>query len=154
MTETSFDLAIVGSGFGGSIMAMIARRLGLWVALIERGRHPRFAIGESTAPLFNLILEELCRRFDLPRVLPLSSYGAWQREYPEMGCGLKRGFTFYKHEEGNCFQSLPDRGGPGTARPRDRFVSFGGMTPAYCSPEQFRRRPLSQKTDIWSWGVW
>ena len=33
------------------------------------------------------------------------------------------------------------------------LVSWGGMTPAYCSPEQADRQPLSRKTDIWSWGV-
>jgi WD40 repeat protein len=33
------------------------------------------------------------------------------------------------------------------------LVSYGGMTPAYCSPEQAARQPLSRKTDIWSWAV-
>ncbi len=33
------------------------------------------------------------------------------------------------------------------------LVSWGGMTLAYCSPEQAARRPLSRKTDIWSWAV-
>ena len=33
------------------------------------------------------------------------------------------------------------------------LVSWGGMTPAYCSPEQAAGRPLSRKTDIWSWAV-
>lgn len=33
------------------------------------------------------------------------------------------------------------------------LVSFNGMTPAYCSPEQAAKKPLSRKTDIWSWGV-
>jgi predicted Zn finger-like uncharacterized protein len=32
-------------------------------------------------------------------------------------------------------------------------VSSGGMTPAYCSPEQANKQPLSHKTDIWSWGL-
>lgn len=33
------------------------------------------------------------------------------------------------------------------------LVTTGGLTPAYCSPEQAARQPLSRKTDIWSWGV-
>ncbi len=33
------------------------------------------------------------------------------------------------------------------------FVTSGGMTPAYCSPEQANGKPLSRKTDIWSWGI-
>jgi len=33
------------------------------------------------------------------------------------------------------------------------LVSSGGMTPAYASPEQRNGKPLSRKTDIWSWGV-
>ena len=33
------------------------------------------------------------------------------------------------------------------------MVSSGGMTPAYASPEQRNGKPLSRKTDIWSWGV-
>jgi serine/threonine protein kinase len=33
------------------------------------------------------------------------------------------------------------------------LVSGGAMTPAYCSPEQAAARPVSRRTDIWSWGV-
>jgi choline dehydrogenase-like flavoprotein len=33
------DLAIVGSGFGGSLTALVARRLGLDVILLEHGAH-------------------------------------------------------------------------------------------------------------------
>jgi tetracycline 7-halogenase / FADH2 O2-dependent halogenase len=96
--NTDFDIAVVGSGFGGSLTAMIARRLGRSVILLERGRHPRFAIGESSTPLANLLLEELARRYDLPRLLPLAKWGSWQKAYPQIACGLKRGFTFYHHE--------------------------------------------------------
>jgi tetracycline 7-halogenase / FADH2 O2-dependent halogenase len=104
-----YDLAIIGSGFGGALTAMVARRLGLSVLLLERGTHPRFAIGESTSPLTNLLLEQIAVRYDLPRLVPLTEYGKWQRTYPEIGCGLKRGFSFYAHEAGRPFVSRDDR---------------------------------------------
>ncbi len=107
--KKDFDLAIVGSGFSASLLAMIARRLGLSVILIERGSHPRFAIGESTSPLMNLIIEQLAERYDLPRLLPLTAFGAWQRHYPEVICGLKRGFTYFKHEVGAQYRTAADR---------------------------------------------
>jgi FADH2 O2-dependent halogenase len=99
------DIAIVGSGFAGSLLAMIARRLGRSVVLLEKSKHPRFAIGESSTPLANLLLEELASRYDLPRLLPLCKWGSWQRAYPEIGCGLKRGFTFLQHEFGRPFET-------------------------------------------------
>jgi tetracycline 7-halogenase / FADH2 O2-dependent halogenase len=105
----AFDVAVVGSGFAGSLAALLARRAGRSVALIERGAHPRFAIGESSSPLANLLLEELSDRYDLPRIRPLAAWGSWQRAYPEVGCGLKRGFTFYGHEAGRPFGGDPER---------------------------------------------
>ena len=98
--KSEYDIAIIGSGFGGSLLAMVARRLGLSVLLLEKGRHPRFAIGESTSPLANLLLEQLALRYNLPRLLPLTSYGPWQRSYPSLGCGLKRGFSYLHHATG------------------------------------------------------
>ena len=50
------------------------------MALIERGRHPRFAIGESSTPLANLLLEELADRYGLPEIRPFSKWGTWQRD--------------------------------------------------------------------------
>ena len=104
-----FDIAIVGSGFGGSLFAMIARRLGRSVIIIERGTHPRFAIGESTSPLANLLIEQIARRYDLPRLPPLTAWGPWQRTYPEIAGGLKRGFTYYHHRAGKPFGRDPER---------------------------------------------
>jgi len=79
-------------------MAMIAKRLGHSVVLIEKGKHPRFAIGESSTPLSNLLLETLSERYDLPFLKPLSKWGSWQQTYPDIACGLKRGFSFFRHE--------------------------------------------------------
>ena len=99
-----FDLAIVGSGFGGSLLAMIAQRLGFRAMLLERGRHPRFAIGESASPLAGILIEQLADRYDLPRVRPLSAFGTWQRTYPDVVCGLKRGFTYFRHEREQTYR--------------------------------------------------
>lgn len=98
------DVAIVGSGFGGSLLAMIARRLDFRVLLLERGTHPRFAIGESASPLAGVVLEQLADRYDLPRIRPLATYGPWQRTYPELTCGLKRGFTYFKQVPGRPYR--------------------------------------------------
>jgi tetracycline 7-halogenase / FADH2 O2-dependent halogenase len=105
-----FDIAIVGSGYAGSLMAMIARRLGHSVLLLERDRHPRFAIGESSTPLANLLLEQLAQRYQLPRVSSLSKWGSWQDEHADLACGLKRGFSFYHHRLDVPTTRLPGRG--------------------------------------------
>ena len=104
-----FDLAIVGSGFGGSLTAMIAQRLGYRTVLLERGRHPRFAIGESASPLAGILIEQLADRYELPRIRPLSAYGSWQRTYPGVVCGLKRGFTYFRHERAAPYRASRDR---------------------------------------------
>ncbi|MFM7216283.1 MAG: NAD(P)/FAD-dependent oxidoreductase [Verrucomicrobiota bacterium] len=93
-----FDLVIVGSAFGGSLLASIARQLGRSVVLIERGCHPRFAIGESSTPLTNLFLEQLADRYNLPRIRAFSKWGTWQKNHPGVAAGLKRGFSFYHHD--------------------------------------------------------
>ena len=93
-----YDLAILGSGYAGSILAMIARRFGRSVLLLEHGQHPRVVIGESSTPLSNLLLEDLAHHYNLPFLLPLTTYGPWQRTHPDLACGLKRGFNFFAHD--------------------------------------------------------
>lgn len=108
MKTVNVDLVIVGSGFAGAITALLARRNGLSVLVIERGRHPRFVIGESSTPLTNLLLEELADDFDLPFLKSLAKWGSWQREFPELKCGLKRGFSFFHHHPGRDFEWRDD----------------------------------------------
>jgi FADH2 O2-dependent halogenase len=108
MILESADVAVLGAGFAGSLMALVLQRVGRHPVLLERGSHPRFAIGESSTPLANLTLEGLCRTYDLPRLFPLTKYGRWQRTYPGISCGLKRGFSFFQHYPGRAFQPSPD----------------------------------------------
>jgi len=60
------DLAILGSGFGGSITALVAKQMGLNPILFERGKHPRFAIGESATPQADIAIWIMER--DIPKL--------------------------------------------------------------------------------------
>ena len=97
------DIAIVGSGFAGSLLARVLTTLGYDVVLLERGAHPRFAIGESSTPLANLSLERIGLRYGLDDCYALATYGRWLGRRPHLRRGLKRGFTYYRHHPGQRF---------------------------------------------------
>jgi tetracycline 7-halogenase / FADH2 O2-dependent halogenase len=99
----SCDVAIVGSGFAGSLLARVLAVLGYDVVLLERGAHPRFALGESSTPLANLSLERLGARYGLDDCCAMATHGRWLARYPNVRRGLKRGFTFYRHHSGESF---------------------------------------------------
>jgi FADH2 O2-dependent halogenase len=103
MTAIDCDIAIIGSGFGGTLLAIIAHRLGYGTALIERGSHPRFAIGESSTPLADFKLAAIADRFGLDWLRPFAKYGPWKATYPQITCGLKRGFSFFRHERDQLY---------------------------------------------------
>jgi FADH2 O2-dependent halogenase len=102
-----WDAVVVGSGFAATILARILRRQGRSVLLVERARHPRFALGESSTPLANFCLERLAAAWDLPDLHRLAAYGRWSESFPGLRRGLKRGFTFYRHREGRRFANGP-----------------------------------------------
>ncbi|HET9799928.1 MAG TPA: FAD-dependent oxidoreductase [Gemmatimonadaceae bacterium] len=103
MSADSCDVAIVGSGFAGSLLARVLAVQGYDVVLLERGTHPRFAIGESTTPLANLSLERLAARYGLADCYRLAAHGRWLAHHADLRRGLKRGFTFYRHHPGAAF---------------------------------------------------
>jgi FADH2 O2-dependent halogenase len=127
------DIAVIGSGFAGSLVALALRRGGRRVAMIERGRHPRFAIGESSTPLTNLLLEELADRYQLPRVRAVSKWGTWQRQRPEVAAGLKRGFSFFFHRPGEPFHDDREHGRQllVAASPRDEIADTHWYRPDF-----------------------
>jgi tetracycline 7-halogenase / FADH2 O2-dependent halogenase len=128
----SYDFVVIGSGFGGAIMSMVLRRLGKSVLLLERGAHPRFAIGESSTPFANLLLEKLAEDCDLPFLRSLSEWGRWRDTFPELPVGLKRGFTFYYHTPGASLD-FTDRARQllVAASPNDRVADTHWYRPAF-----------------------
>ena len=98
-------VSIIGSGFAGSILGRVLAVQGHEVVLIERSRHPRFALGESSTPLAAISLERLANRYALPELRDLAAYGRWMEAMPDVRHGLKRGFTFYGHERNRPFSN-------------------------------------------------
>ena len=92
-----YDAIIVGSGFSGSTLGLILAKSGLRVAIIDRAKHPRFAIGESSTPTADFLLAYMADRWDLPALRPLAAWGTWLESYPALDCGKKRGFTYHSH---------------------------------------------------------
>lgn len=95
----TYDVAILGSGLAGSILAAILSRQGSKVLLLDGGSHPRFAIGESTIPYTLLTLRTLAERYDVPEIAALASFTETTKTLgPRFG--IKRHFGFLLHKEG------------------------------------------------------
>jgi FADH2 O2-dependent halogenase len=97
------DILIAGAGFAGALTALILNSRGFSVCVVEKGSHPRFAVGESSTPIADLLLRDLSVRYDLPWLYAFSRYGSWQETHPEIVCGIKRGFSYFKHYPGREF---------------------------------------------------
>ncbi|MEM8735054.1 MAG: hypothetical protein AAGG44_12565, partial [Planctomycetota bacterium] len=70
------------------------------VLMLDRNQHPRFAIGESSTPLADLLMERMAEQFCIPELMKLSRWGIWKRELPKVTCGKKRGFSYFQHQAG------------------------------------------------------
>ncbi|MCA9636563.1 MAG: tryptophan 7-halogenase, partial [Myxococcales bacterium] len=95
-----YDVCILGSGLGGTILGAILARQGARVLILDRSAHPRFAIGESTIPSTTGCLKILARRFDVPELDNLSSFAKIQAVAPT--CGIKRSFSFFYNRPGEA----------------------------------------------------
>ncbi|MEO8268101.1 MAG: tryptophan 7-halogenase [Aureliella sp.] len=99
----SCDFLIAGAGFGGCLTGLILHQLGHRVIIFDSSTHPKFSIGESSTPLADACLRDLCQRYGLTGLAPLTSYGSVRRELPHLTVGLKRGFSYFRHQPGNHF---------------------------------------------------
>lgn len=106
--EHPFQFAVLGAGFGGSLTAWLLSKIGYRVVVIDRQVHPRFALGESSTPIADSVLRELGTRYALPELTQLSAYGLVKKAYPDLGIGLKRGFSYFQHRPGESFVPSSD----------------------------------------------
>ncbi|HHO53938.1 MAG TPA: hypothetical protein ENK18_24480 [Deltaproteobacteria bacterium] len=106
-----YDVAILGAGIGGTLLATVLARHGLRVVVLEAGVHPRFAIGESLIPETSLRFKLLAARYDVPEISWLGTFYDL-RDHVSPACGVKRSFAFAWHEPG-----VPHRGAHSTQLP-------------------------------------
>src|SRR5882672_9294398 len=94
-----YDVAVLGSGIAGSTLAAILGRQGFRVLLLEKGTHPRFAIGEAMLPQSSMLMWILGERFGVPEIQHLSN-SLSIRQHVSASCGIKRTIGFLYHEDG------------------------------------------------------
>jgi FADH2 O2-dependent halogenase len=94
-----FDVAILGAGIGGTMLAAILARQGKKVLVLEKGSHPRFAVGEALLPQSTLWMWILAHRFDVPEIQHLTRLDSIHKHVGPT-CGIKRALGFLYHEEG------------------------------------------------------
>lgn len=94
------DIAIIGSGIAGSMLAAILARHGIKVLLFEAGNHPKFAIGESMILETSEIMRSLAMVFDMPEL----EYFSAEHFLPVIGTthGVKRHFSYLHHVAGQA----------------------------------------------------
>jgi len=55
-----------------------------------------------------MVIADLAARYQLPKLAALSRYGSWKTALPELGCGKKRGFSYFRHTAGEPYSDTPD----------------------------------------------
>lgn len=98
-TQPTYDVAILGAGLAGGLLAAVLARNGVKTLLIDAGTHPRFAVGESTIPITSGMTRLIAERYDVPEIKPLASFKGIQ-EKVSRNCGRKQNFGFVYHVEG------------------------------------------------------
>jgi flavin-dependent dehydrogenase len=100
-----YDVVLLGSGWAGGVLALLCRSIGLRVLLVERGDHPRFAIGESVTAEVLRRLDYLAGRYDVPLLRDLSSYTRIKRAGVPIATWPKTHVTFVHHAIGERVDS-------------------------------------------------
>ncbi|MGK7929611.1 MAG: NAD(P)/FAD-dependent oxidoreductase, partial [Spirulina sp.] len=70
------------------------------VLMIDKKKHPRFAIGEALTSHTERLLSLLSHQYGIPEFNYLSSFDKIQKNIEHTHCGFKRSFGFLYHQEG------------------------------------------------------
>ncbi len=97
--DHDFDVIVLGSGLSGSTVGAAIAAAGGRVLLVEKGRHPRFALGESTLPQTSYWMWLIAQRYGLPELAHLASADGIRRHVGRSS-GIKRSIGFAYHEPG------------------------------------------------------
>src|ERR1051325_265909 len=101
-TKHDFDVAILGNGLSGSLLATILGKKGVSTVLIDAEQHPRFAVGESTIPHTSLLISVLAEKYDLPELDDLVDANGLAKNVCTT-CGIKRHFGYVYHRPGQTY---------------------------------------------------
>ncbi len=97
--KNRFDTIILGSGLAGSSLAAIIAKQGYSVLLLDRDRHPRFAVGEAMLPQSAMWMWIVSQRFDIPEIGNLCTPESLARCVSSKH-GHKRAIGFAYHRAG------------------------------------------------------
>jgi len=100
--QHDFDVAILGNGLSGSLLATILGKQGVSTVLIDAEQHPRFAVGESTIPHTSLLISVLAEKYDLPELDDLVDANGLAKNVCTT-CGIKRHFGYVFHRPGQTY---------------------------------------------------
>src|SRR5580692_11837548 len=95
-----YDVAILGAGFEGGMLATILAYKGAKVVLIDAGTHPRFALGESTVRHTFRMMKIVAERFGVPELKEKFYSAEHLHKHVSSGLGVKKNFGFILHHEG------------------------------------------------------
>ena len=99
MKQTNqFNVAIIGAGIAGSMLATILTHEGASVLLIDAATHPRFVIGESTVRHTLRMVRIMAEKYGIEELHKVGS-GDDIRKNVTSQCGEKRHFGFIFHHE-------------------------------------------------------
>jgi tetracycline 7-halogenase / FADH2 O2-dependent halogenase len=103
VSTNRYEVAILGSGIGGSMLACILARHGVSTLLLEGASHPRFTIGESLIPETGIRLRIVGEKYGVPEIGWIGSFHAL-RDKVSSNCGVKRSFSFMYHRAGQEYR--------------------------------------------------